>query len=180
MGLRRPTRRPQSTWRSSGHRVQKLPEGKALMRSLLLDPIATHKGLALLLRRLVITGKDTPENMQVLLGPTLVSNKNELERTQLEILLDTPGGFPMHEEAKFDDAGVDHLTRAVRPPSQTEQETMKEVREIQRKSEQKIGVGCSPDSGVMREILMTMGPNWPEKMHLYTLAINTMDQGVSR
>ncbi|KAK1655031.1 hypothetical protein BDP81DRAFT_308743 [Colletotrichum phormii] len=160
--------------------ARKSPEGQALMRSLHLDPISTHKGLSLPLRRLVITGKDTPENMQVLFGPTFLSQKNEHERIRLEILLDAPRGSPVHKMAEFDDAGVDRLTRAVRPPSQTEQETMKEVREIQKKVQRKIGVGNSPDSGVMREILMTMGPNWPEKMHLYTLAINTMDQGVDR
>ncbi|KXH28088.1 acyl-CoA dehydrogenase domain-containing protein [Colletotrichum salicis] len=146
--------------------ARKSPKGQALMRSLHLDPISTHKGLALPLRRLAITGKDTPENMQVLFGPTFLSQKNELERTGLEILLDAPRGSPVHQMQKFDDAGGDHLTRAVRPPSQTEQETMKEVREIQKKVQRKIGVGNSPDSGVMREILMTMGPNRPEKTHL--------------
>ncbi|KAK1529633.1 acyl-CoA dehydrogenase domain-containing protein [Colletotrichum paranaense] len=155
-------------------------EGQALLRSLNIDPISVRPGMELPLRRLVIAGKDTPGYLRILFGPTFASEKKELERVRLEVLIDPPRGSPMYVKQDLDDAGTKPPTRALRPASEAELETLKEVREIQEKVRQKVGVGRSPDTRVMQEVLMTFGPDWSEKLQLYMLAVNTMDQGVRR
>ncbi|KAK1496490.1 hypothetical protein CCUS01_02837 [Colletotrichum cuscutae] len=160
--------------------ARKSEEGQALLRSLNIDPISVRPGMELPLRRLVIAGKDTPEYLRILFGPTFASEKKELERVRLEVLIDPPRGSPMYVEQDLDDAGTKPPTRALRPASEAELETLKEVREIQEKVRQKVGVGRSPDTRVMQEVLMTLGPDWSEKLQLYMLAVNTMDQGVRR
>ncbi|KAI3542614.1 hypothetical protein CSPX01_06819 [Colletotrichum filicis] len=160
--------------------ARKSEEGQALLRSLNIDPISVRPGMELPLRRLVIAGKDTPEYLRILFGPTFASEKKELERVRLEVLIDPPRGSPMYVQQDLDDAGTKPPTRALRPASEAELETLKEVREIQEKVRQKVGVGRSPDTRVMQEVLMTCGPDWSEKLQLYMLAVNTMDQGVRR
>ncbi|KAK1469742.1 acyl-CoA dehydrogenase domain-containing protein [Colletotrichum melonis] len=160
--------------------ARKSEEGQALLRSLNIDPISVRPGMELPLRRLVIAGKDTPEYLRSLFGPTFASEKKELERVRLEVLIDPSRGSPMYVEQDLDDAGTKPPTRALRPASEAELETLKEVREIQEKVSQKVGVERSPDTRVMQEVLMTSGPDWSEKLQLYMLAVNTMDQGVRR
>ncbi|OHE97096.1 hypothetical protein CORC01_07537 [Colletotrichum orchidophilum] len=161
--------------------ARKSPDGQSLLRSLHVDPITTNGGLELPLRRLIVAGKDTPENMRILFGPTFLSDmKGDQARLRIEVLLDPPRGSPMYAQQAYDDAGSEALVRSVRPPSQAEEKTLREVREIQEKVKQKVGVGRSPDSGVMKDVLTSFGPNWPQKMQLYMLAVNTMDQGVHR
>ncbi|KAG7055797.1 acyl-CoA dehydrogenase domain-containing protein [Colletotrichum scovillei] len=160
--------------------ARKSEEGQALLRSLNIDPVSVRPGMDLPLRRLVIAGKDTPEYLRILFGPTFASEKKELERVRLEVLVDPPRGSPMYVRQELDDAGTKPPTRALRPASEAELETLKAVREIQDKVRQKVGVGRSPDTRVMQEVLMTFGPDWSEKLQLYMLAVNTMDQGVRR
>ncbi|KAJ0297540.1 hypothetical protein COL516b_010585 [Colletotrichum fioriniae] len=133
-------------------------------------------GMDLPLRRLIIAGKDTPENMRILFGPTCLSEKKEHERIRLEVLIDPCCGSPLYMEQFFDDTGTKPPTRAVRPPTDAEKITLREVREIQEIIKQKFGTGRLPDAIDMQDVLKTLGPDWPERMHLYMLAINSMGQ----
>lgn len=113
--------------------ARKSEEGQALLRSLNIDPISVRPGMDLPLRRLVIAGKDTPEYLRILFGPTFASEKKELERIRLEVLIDPPRDSPMYVSQDLDDAGTKPPTRALRPASDSKLETLKEVREIQEK-----------------------------------------------
>ncbi|EXF80221.1 hypothetical protein CFIO01_11419 [Colletotrichum fioriniae PJ7] len=156
--------------------ARKSPEGQALLRSLNINPITVRPGMDLPLRRLIIAGKDTPENLRILFGPTCLSEKKEHERIRLEVLIDPCCGSPLYMEQFFDDTGTKPPTRAVRPPTDAEKKTLTEVREIQEIVRQKFGTGRIPDAIDMQDVLKTLGPDWPERMHLYMLAINSMGQ----
>ncbi|KAK1595345.1 uncharacterized protein LY79DRAFT_547449 [Colletotrichum navitas] len=153
-------------------------DAQDLLWALRLDP-ASPEGTAKPLRRLVITGQDSPENIQRLFGPgSLSTMKQDHENARIEALLDPPRGSPSHKvSAVTDDPS---LARSVRPPTKAEQQKLQEVREIQQLIRQKVGAGKSPSSGDMMSILTSFGPDWAAKMPLYILAANTMDQGVYR
>ncbi|KAK2050621.1 hypothetical protein LZ31DRAFT_547905 [Colletotrichum somersetense] len=158
--------------------ARKSPDAQKLLRALRLDP-ASPEGTAKPLRRLVITGQDSPENMKLLFGPSsLVNMKEEHENARIEVLLDPPRGSPSYNLSKFMDDPS--LTRSVRPPTEAEKQKLQEVREMQQRIRQKVGAGNTPSSGDMKSILSSFGPDWPEKLPLYMSAANTMDQGVHR
>lgn len=153
------------------------PGAHALMRSLNLEPRPPRSGIGLPLRRLVITGQDTPKNMQLLFGPQWERHiKKEHEAARIECLLDPPLGSPSHAmNASMDDSS---LARSLRPATEAEQQMVTEVREMQALIRRRIGVGKSPSSGDMQAILTTFGADWVTRLPIYTLAANTMDQGV--
>lgn len=70
------------------------------------------------------------------------------------------------------------LVRSPRPANEAEKKKVEEVRQMQALVRDRVGVGKSPSTSDMQAILKTFGPNWVSKMSLYTLAINTVDQGV--
>lgn len=67
---------------------------------------------------------------------------------------------------------------APRPASEQELARVAEVREMQARIRQRVGSGRSPTGGDMQAILTSFGGHWTEKLPLYQLAVNTMDQGV--
>ncbi|KAK2014790.1 hypothetical protein LZ32DRAFT_690259 [Colletotrichum eremochloae] len=154
------------------------PDVQQLLRALRLDP-GSPEGTAKPLRRLVITGQDSPENMQRLFGPGSLSTMKELhEKARIEALLDPPRGSPNYVvNASTDDPA---LARSVRPPTEAEQQKLQEVREMQQRIRQRVGAGKSPTSDDLKSILTSFGPNWVAKSSVYTLAANAMDQGVYR
>ncbi|KAK1980131.1 hypothetical protein LZ30DRAFT_595392 [Colletotrichum cereale] len=159
--------------------ARKSPDTQPLLRSLRLDP-ASNEGTPKLLRRLVIAGQDSTENIQRLFGPSSLSTmmKEDHENARLEVLLDPPRGSPSYNfRALHDDPS---LTRSVRPPTEAEQQRLQEVRDMQQRIRDKVGAGKSPSSDDMKSILTTLGPEWPTKLSLYMMAANTMDQGVNR
>jgi hypothetical protein len=103
--------------------------------------------------------------------------KEDHGKARLECLLDPPPGSPCHvfNAHMYDDPG---LVRSLRPATEAEKKEVKEVRELQALIRQRVGAGRSPSSADMQAILMSFGGNWTEKLPLYTLATNTMDQGV--
>lgn len=172
------------------------PEARALMSSLRLEGHPNRGGTAcaspsripagnmvvdtvssLPLYRLILTGQDTPEKMRLLFGPQYESTlKEDHEKVRIECLLDPPPGSPWHVlSASMNDPS---LVRSLRPATEAEKRKVEEVREIQALIRQRVGAGKSPSSADMQAILKTFGPNWVAKLSAYTLATNTMDQGV--
>ncbi|KAK3378682.1 hypothetical protein B0T24DRAFT_137668 [Lasiosphaeria ovina] len=153
------------------------PEARALMSSLRLEGHPNRGGTALPLHRLVLTGQDTPEKMRLLFGPQYESTlKEDHEKARIGCLLDPPPGSPWHIlNASMDDHS---FVRSLRPATEAEKQEVEEVREIQALIRLRVGAGKSPSSADMQAILKTFGPNWPAKLQTYTLAANTIDQGV--
>ncbi|KAH6845738.1 hypothetical protein B0I37DRAFT_447581 [Chaetomium sp. MPI-CAGE-AT-0009] len=152
------------------------PAARALMSSLRLEGHPNRGGTALPLHRLILTGQDTPENMRLLFGPQYEKTlKKDHEEARIECLLDPPPGSPWHVLNYMNNPS---LVRSLRPATEAEKQKVEEVREIQGLVRQKIGAGKSPSTADMQTILMTFGPNWSTKLPIYTLATNTIDQGV--
>lgn len=70
------------------------------------------------------------------------------------------------------------LIPSPRPATEAEQQRVKKVKEMQALIQQRIGVGKSPSSGDTQAILANFGANWSTELATYTLAVNTMNQGV--
>ncbi|KAK1992388.1 hypothetical protein LX36DRAFT_588524 [Colletotrichum falcatum] len=158
--------------------ARRSPDAQQLLRALRLDPASTE-GMAKPLRRLILAGQDSPENIQRLFGPgSLGAMKQEHESARIEVLLDPPRGSPSYNMNAFSDDPS--LPRSVRPPTEDEQQKIQEVRDMQERIRREVGAGNSPSTGDMMTILTPFGPDWTAKLPLYTLAANTMDQGVYR
>ena len=129
------------------------------------------------LDRLILTGQDTPEKMRLLFGPQYESTLKESHGSaRIEHLLDPPPGSPCKVfNAYMDDPS---LVRSPRPATEAEKQKVEEFKEIQALIRRRVRAGTSPSSADMQAILMTFGPNWATKLPTYSLATNTMDQGV--
>ena len=68
--------------------------------------------------------------------------------------------------------------RAPRPAIPGEEEIIKQVREIQKVLRQRMGTRKQLDNGDMMFMIGRFGDRWNQMMPVYTLAINSMDQGV--
>jgi hypothetical protein len=92
-------------------------------------------GLVYPMRRLIISGEDTPANMATLFGPTWANETNGVKKihhdTRIEVLLCPPPTSPSHTVATSMDQDYTGPWRP-RGPSQEEQETLAKVREIGR------------------------------------------------
>ncbi|KAK5685789.1 hypothetical protein LTR17_026933, partial [Elasticomyces elasticus] len=53
-----------------------------------------------------------------------------------------------------------------------------EVRQMQELVRARVGAGKSPTRDDTHAIMTSFGAHWAEKLDTYTLALNTMDQGV--
>lgn len=115
--------------------------------------------------------------MQLLFGPQWESHiKQDHEAARIECLLDPPPGSPVYVlNAPMNDSS---LVRSPRPATEAEQQKVREVREMQALIRRRIGVGKSPSSSDMQAILTTFGADWSTRLPTYSLAANTMDQGV--
>lgn len=115
--------------------------------------------------------------MRLLFGPQYERTlKEDHETARIECLLDPPPGSPWHVlNASMHDPS---LVRSLRAATEAEKQKVEEVREMQALIRGRVGAGKSPSSADMHAILQTFGPNWPAKLPTYTLAANTMDQGV--
>lgn len=116
--------------------------------------------------------------MQALFGPDWRrSIGKHHDEARLDVLLDPPRGSPsyaLHQWLSPDN----RLERSPRPATEAEQQMIGKVREMQGAVRQRIGAGKSPSSADMQAILSSYGPDWTSHVQTYTLAINTMDQGV--
>ncbi|KAJ0162667.1 hypothetical protein CTA2_4206 [Colletotrichum tanaceti] len=157
--------------------ARKSPEARSLLLSLRLDP-ASSEGTAKPLKRLVLTGQDSPENIRLLFGPNAPKSMAEDHaEARIEALLDPPPGSPAYVMSAYNNDT--DIPRSPRPATEAEHKKLRDIREMQEAIGNKIGAGKSPQRDDMKTILSSFGPNWPTKLPLYTLALNTMDQGVN-
>ncbi|KAJ0342079.1 hypothetical protein COL922a_001468 [Colletotrichum nupharicola] len=156
------------------------PEAQALMRELGLavpGSGAPPEGIAKPVRRLILAGKDTPENMELFYGPHWRAGMGkEHHDSRMEILLNPPRGSPSYAMNKWLDEGAP--ARSPRPATEDEKTKIQQIKEIQEKVRQRVGAGKQPSGSDMQAILKSFGAEWGTMMPLYTLAVNTMDQGV--
>lgn len=129
------------------------------------------------MRVLVVTGQDSPENLELLFGPNWHKDGKH-EETRLDVLLNAPPGSPSYklDHTHFHD-NLKVLDRSPRPATDTEQRKIAQVREMQEAIRQRVGAGRQPSKQDMIAILTGFGSNGLEKTQIYTLAVNTMDQG---
>jgi hypothetical protein len=124
----------------------------------------------------VLTGKDTASNFELLFGPAW---KKEIEKihheARMEALLEPPPGSPCYVMQASLDGGF-NAPRSVRPASEDENQTLREVRDLQAR----IGARFPPGTEITdhQSLYGMLGPNWAEKLDVFQLALNTTDQGV--
>lgn len=130
------------------------------------------------LRALVYSGKDTPENMQLIFGPDWRSSLGDTyTKARIDALLDPPRGSPSYAMNRSLNPDIRHQ-RSPRPATESEKQVITQVREMQDAVRRRIGAGKSPSKDDMQAILSSYGPDWPSHLQTYMLAINSMDQGV--
>ncbi|KAK4889814.1 hypothetical protein LTR27_011432 [Elasticomyces elasticus] len=155
------------------------PDSVALARTLnlTLPSTANSEGYVKPLRRLVVMGKDTPENMELLFGPGWQQDVQGChDECRMEVLLNPPHGSPSYAmSASLDNGGPGWSPR---PAAQAEQRRVDEVRQMQELVRARVGAGKSPTRDDTHAIMTSFGAHWAEKLDTYTLALNTMDQGV--
>jgi hypothetical protein len=129
-------------------------------------------------RRLIFIGEDTASNFQLLFGPNWAADIAEIHKaSRLEILLDPPPGSPCYIlHARNDQAYI--RPRSVRPADEDEAKTVQEVRKYQDIIAARYPPGSEIPSNSVQQFIPMLGPDWPSKLELFTLAQNTMDQGV--
>ncbi|KAI9926370.1 hypothetical protein ASPWEDRAFT_176660 [Aspergillus wentii DTO 134E9] len=158
--------------------AHKVPEAQELAKSLNLTlPTGGNEGLIKPVRRLIITGKDTIGNFQLLMGPQWRKIAGSMrEEQRLDVLLRPQPGSPSYAlHHQYDE---DTPTWSPTPATTAENEKVQEIREMQDFIVSRVGPGKQPDKDEMRGILTAFGANWAEKLGVYQTALNALDQGV--
>ena len=129
------------------------------------------------LRRLVIAGKDTPENLRLIFGPGWQNIFSEWKKARMTILLDAPVGSPDYKyKIEYDEKS---LVPSSRPATEMEAAEVQMIREMQRAIREQLGWRKEPTPMDMTDILRTYGAVWEQMVPKYYLATATMDQGLS-
>ncbi|KAI1092948.1 hypothetical protein F5B19DRAFT_452383 [Rostrohypoxylon terebratum] len=134
------------------------------------------------MRRLVRTGKDTPENIALFFGQKTTEEINLAHKeNRMEALLNPPMGSPMDVMARGSKWDENCPPLNVRRPSDAEAEELRAIRQMQETIRQHMGSRGVEDvtSNDMRDILVKhFGPRWPDMMQVYQHALNSMDRNV--
>ncbi|KAK5112799.1 hypothetical protein LTR85_011133 [Meristemomyces frigidus] len=140
----------------------------------------TSEGTMKPIRRLVVTGKDTPENLQLFFGPNWeYTIKASHEEARIEVLLDPPTGSPSYAMTANAGFGSDAPAWSPRPASEVESRKVAEVTEMQTCIRQHLGDRKEPTNDDMEAIVTPFGPACVESvLWVYHLAVKTMDRGV--
>lgn len=135
------------------------------------------------MRRLVITGKDTPENIAIFFGRGKPNITEEVHNScRLGVLLRPPLGSSMYVFNR-----VHGLDRGCpepwtpREPSADEARQLHEIRDMQETIRNHVGHRGTHDirDSDMQEILVRkFGDRWPDGVQIYWTALNALDQGV--
>ncbi len=128
------------------------------------------------MRRLVLTGKDTPENLQFLLGREWKDQEDLINEQRILVLLSPPQGSPAYVLTSSRDEGAPAPTP--RPATAEEEQKIQTVRNLQTTLAARMGSRQTPSTADMQAVLSSFGANWDEMLPMYQLATNTMDQGV--
>ena len=113
------------------------------------------------LRRLVLAGKDKPENMKLIFGAKWAESlQSTYDETRLEVLLNPPPGSPSYAMTSRSGWDEGAPTRAPRPASQAEQTKINQVKEMQTRIRQRLGNRTDPTNADMMAILTAFGAQW--------------------
>ncbi|KAK6065110.1 hypothetical protein SCUP515_11417 [Seiridium cupressi] len=156
------------------------PKAQALAKEIGLN--LPYDSLQMTVRRLVVTGKDTPENFALLFGH---GNKGVVESTakecRLEVLLRPPPGSPMYAmttSLKLDENCPSWTPRPASPEEAKEVEEIRSMQDIIRKHMGPRGLK-NIGTGDMQQILVkNFSDRWSEVIGVYQNAVNSLDQGV--
>ncbi|CAG8948710.1 hypothetical protein HYFRA_00001831 [Hymenoscyphus fraxineus] len=160
------------------------PRAHALAAKIKLPLPGERKGLIPIIRRLITTGEDTPQNLAIFFGTPLDKNTRVFHNCQrLETLINPASGSPCDRAIRFrkPDEGVPFWTWKVRPPSPEEQVTLTIIRKLQRRIVSHTG-SSTLDLSTINEQMPTImkaefGDDW-EKQELYwEKAYHTMSWG---
>ncbi len=100
-----------------------------------------------------------------------------LKDARMQVLLNPPRGSPSYAFHASMDVGAP--TYDPRPATPDEQICIDQVREMQAKVRGRLGNRLEPAKDDMMAILMQYGANWDQMLSTYTVAVNTMNQGVT-
>lgn len=132
-------------------------------------------------RRLIITGKDTPSNLAKFFGR---NDSEEIEethkQTRIEVLLNAPPGSPdwaLAKSSKYDEGCPAWTPRLA---TAEEEAAIKDIRDMQEVIKRHMGDREMKDITTkdMMDVLAKSGTGWLQSSQLYTVALNAMDQGV--
>lgn len=130
-----------------------------------------------------MTGKDTLENIQTLVGINEQDIIEELHHeVRLQILLGAPKGSPMYAYALMEGLDESCPPWTPRKASAEEEKEVEEIRKIQKLVKEYAGGGRARDlsHNETTDILKkSFGDRWAEMVPRYQVAVNTMDQGVA-
>ncbi|KAK7750872.1 hypothetical protein SLS62_007135 [Diatrype stigma] len=158
------------------------PAARALARAIGID-LAVPSGLAMPMRRLVVTGKDTAENLALFFGSGWRESTRDLHADlRLEVLLAPPPGSPMHKYAEGLrlDAGCPRPWTP-RAADADEARHVAKIRAMQDAIRRHVGArGVENLTGQdMQDVLVQQcGSNWVTEYKTYQHAANSMYQGV--
>ncbi|MCJ1465210.1 hypothetical protein MMC07_003826 [Pseudocyphellaria aurata] len=158
------------------------PEAQALAARLGLEFPTSYfgfkAGLLYPVRRLIVTGEDTPANLEILLGPLWENEDRSLiKKTRIDVLLCPPPGSPSYDATIYLDEGSPHWNP--RAANADEQAEIAKVREMQEIVEQQMEGQEGFDSSKFRQVLMGMGENWVDNLPILERAVNSTIQNAS-
>jgi len=132
-----------------------------------------------LVRRLVVTGKDTPENIAKLLGPTA---KNEIKtihkEIRLEVLLRPEQGSSMWAMTARDNLDKKCPPQTPRPASSMEEQEVRKVRNMQETIRNHMGARgvLNISTGDMQNILETnLKVRWIKELQTYQALLSRIE-----
>lgn len=135
------------------------------------------------MRRLAVTGKDTPENLALFFGSRWSESiRDQHADLRLEILLEPPPGSPMHKYAEGLglDAGCPRPWTP-RAASADEARQLAKIRAMQDAIRRHVGargVENNTTQDMFDIMVQQYGDNWVPEAKTYTNALNSMYQGV--
>ncbi|KAK2762747.1 hypothetical protein FQN54_000921 [Arachnomyces sp. PD_36] len=160
------------------HGVQKAQDLARALNLTLPSGENITEGIAKPIRRLVITGEDTPENLETLLGPKWrTAQASTHEEIRLHVLLDPPRGSSCY--ALYSGFDKDAPSVSPRPASDEEKQKLQRVRDMQAAIRSRLGSRKEPTMQDMQAIIAGMGQDWTSSLPIYQVAINTMDRGIN-
>ena len=155
---------------------------RSLMQSQLHTPDANILSTSYPIRRLVVTGKDTPENFSLIFGqpPTKEIKKTQKDQ-RMEALLRPPPGSPDYVMSSGLQLDIGCPPWTPREPSPEEQLEVTKVRNMQALITSHMGArgvkNIKPAD--MQQILVSnFGADWVSALGTYQTALNAMDQDV--
>ena len=130
-------------------------------------------------RRLIVTGSDSPDNLALLIGPLWESNAADIfKEARIELLLVPPPGSP--NQFTYEELDVGCPRWAPRAPSEQEEVEIAKVKKLQGKMMEIMGDRKEVTSADVKQMVLSVGNNWAGGRKDVENAINTMDQGVER